>query len=248
MQLPMALALALALAGPAPQRPAPTAEQVRAAIEALEAAFRSPEPAERIGAIREHARIDAAGVLAIIARGLDDRDVEVRLEAIEALGQSRSSAALDHLLEHRKSRRQELRKQERVLPRLLVAIARHGDARAIPALTDDAQAQLLQVTLRARILGLANIRSKKSVEALFELMAVLGFVEMHAHAEDFRLALLVLTGVDRGRSLDAWKTWWAKEREQVEVPAAMPKLAQADAERWAGYWSQPRDRGDARGL
>jgi hypothetical protein len=225
--------------------PKPTPEQVRAALQALEEGLASEEPAERVAAIRENAKIDVPGVVAKIAAAVEDRSADVRLEAIDALGRSKQPSALEALLAHYKKHRIDLRKQERVLPRLLTAIARQGDARAIQPLTDDVQAQMLSPTLRARILGLGNVRTKAAVDALVELAGKIGFVEMHNHAEDFRLAMLALTGVDKGRSIDAWRTWWKAEREGFALPEEPPALAPGDATRWNDFWGS-RHRPDGR--
>jgi hypothetical protein len=231
-----AFVVALAVPRALAQERKPSPEQVRAALEALDQAFEDAEAPGRVAAIRESSKVDAPAVVARIAEALDDRSGDVRLEAIDALGRSRQPAALAALLEHHEKRRKDLRKQERVLPRLLKAIARHGDPKAIGPLTDDVQAQMLGATLRARILGLANVRTKEAVDALVALAGKIGFVEMHSHAEDFRLAMLVLTGVDKGRSTDAWKAWWASEREGFAIPDEMPALAPGDASRWTEYW------------
>lgn len=244
MSLAASIALCLTLWCPWARLPAsgpqdperPTPEQVRAALAALEEGLASPEGAERTAAIRENAKVDVPAVVAKIADALDDRNGDVRLEAIDALGRSRRESALEALLAHHKEHRVELRKQERVLPRLLTAIARHGDARALGPLTDDVQAQMLSATLRARILGIANVRTKAAVDALVALAGKVGFVEMHNHAEDFRLAMLVLTGVDKGRSIDAWKAWWKAERETFTVSEERPALAPGDAARWSEFW------------
>jgi len=220
--------------------------QVTAHIERLREAFDSGSPAQRVAALRESWRHADEGLVAQVRRGLGDRDVEVRLAAYDALGRNAHESAFAALLTHQRERRKELRTQDRDLPALLSALARRGDARAIAPLTADVQAQRLVPTIRARILGLARIRTKDSVEALMKLADEVGFVDMHNHLEDFRLALVVLSGVDHGRSLDAWREWWRGNRTTFAPPQRLSELAPADAARWREFWGEAPPSGDAR--
>ena len=215
---------------------APSADRVRAATQQLERAFEGKQAADKLVAIKAASQVVAPAVIAWIAKGLVDSNSDVRAEAIEALGRIPHDEAFKALAQHYKAESKNLRKQERVLPKLLRAIARHGNEAALAILTDDVRAQMLQETLRARILGLATVRSKKAIDAVLALVQTIGFIEMHDHAEDLRLAMYVLTGVDRGRSVEAWKTWWAEQRESFELPPKAPQLAQVDWERWIAFW------------
>lgn len=233
------LALLLALA---PQAQTPSPERVRAAVEALQAGLRSPKPALRVAAVQAEGAVDAPEVASALAVGLADADESVRVEVIDALGRLRQPTALEALLEFHKQQRRELRKQPKVLPRLLQAIARRGDERAVAVLTDDVPAQLAQATLRARLLGLGNVRSASAIEGLFKVMQAIGFAEQQQHMEDFRLSMLLLSGVDHGRSLESWITWWEASREGFAPSKEVPKLAAADWERWCTYWGIPSAR------
>jgi hypothetical protein len=220
--------------------------QAAAHLERLREAFDTGSAAQRIAALRDSWRHADEAVVAQVRRGLGDRDVEVRLAAYDALGRNAHENAFAALLTHHRERRKELRTQDRDLPALLAALARRGDARAIAPLVADVQAQRLVPTIRARILGLARIRTKDSVEALMKLADEVGFVDMHNHLEDFRLALVVLSGVDHGRSLDAWRAWWRGTRETFAPPQRVGELAPADAVRWREFWGEAPPSGDAR--
>lgn len=220
--------------------------QAAAHLERLREAFDSGSAAQRVAALRESWRHADEAIVAQVRRGLGDRDVEVRLAAYDALGRNTHESAFAALLTHHRERRKELRTQDRDLPALLAALARRGDARAIAPLTADVQAQRLVPTIRARILGLARIRTKDSVEALMKLADEVGFVDMHNHLEDFRLALVVLSGVDHGRSLDAWRGWWRGARATFTPPQRVGELAPADAARWREFWGDAPPSGDAR--
>ena len=236
MALPALLLTALLALAPPGQDVPPSPERVREVAAQLARAFESRKPPEKVAAIRAATEVVAPAVIAGIAKGLGDSSWEVRVAAIDALGLMPHDDAWKALTSHYRAQWKNLRKEERLLPRLLRAIARHGREAGIAILVDDVQAQMLQPTLRARILGLANIRSTKSVDALLALTQTIGFIDMHDHAEDFRLAMRVLTGEDKGRSVEAWRAWWSEQREGFELPSTAPALAPADAQRWADFW------------
>ncbi len=214
------------------------AEELAALVRRLREAFDSGSAPQKVAALRSSSLHADESVVAQVRRGLEDRDVDVRLATYDALGRNAHESAFAALLAHQRAKRKELRTLERDLPALLTALARRGDARALPALVDDLQAQRLVATVRARILGLARIRSKAAVEALMKLADEIGFVDMHNHLEDFRLALVVLSGVDHGRSLDAWRAWWNSARGTFEPQERMAPLAPKDAARWREHWGE----------
>lgn len=238
------LAALLALAVQTPDKTAsPEQARVQATLTQLDAAMKSGTKAtDRITALQSAAGVTDARVIALVAKGLKDREPAVELAAIDALGQTRHADALAALTAFYEGEKKNLRKDVEALPRLLTAIARHANAETVPIFLDDVQGQLQSKTVTARILGLANIRSSRSIDALFELMKAMGFIEQHTYAEDLRLALMVLTGEDKGRSIDAWQAWWSEQKKSFKVPAEMPKLPKAERSRWCAYWGLPADK------
>ncbi len=224
------------------RKDAPTAAEV---AERLRAAFESGSAPQRVLALRASAAHADAAVVEQARRGLRDRDLEVRLAAYDALGRNAHAKAFEALLEHHRDKRKELRTLDRDLPALLTALARRGDARALAPLGDDVQAQRLVPTIRARMLGFARIRNKASIEALMKLVDQVGFVDMHNHLEDFRLAMVVLSGVDRGRSVDAWRAWWSGVKQEFTPSERMAELSAQDAARWRDFWRDAPAVGDA---
>ena len=94
--------------------------------------------------------------------------------------------------------------------------------------------------VRARILGLAQIRTPASVEELFSIMRKTDRRRVQPHMGDFQLALVVLTGVDHGTDLDRWIGWWNESKKTLQVaekPSPMPEELQ---NRWNRYWGLPR--------
>ena len=221
-----------------PPRP-PEPERIAAAVSLLEAAFKTGEMADRIGAIRGGSEVLDARVVAWIAKGLKVKEPAVRVEAIEALGRMPHPDSLAALQNYYRVEKKRLRKDPSLLPRVLNALSAQGNPSAIDILLDDVQAQMVDRTLRARFYGLARIRSEQSIEAVFDLMKLVGFIEIYTYAEDFRLALVVLTGEDLGRNHDSWHAWWNANRKTFEVDPRMPKLQGGDWTRWSDYWGLP---------
>jgi hypothetical protein len=231
----------LVLAAPQRGGSTPDEQQVVAAVAEIERGLASPKASESAAVLKKHASLADARDAGAIAEALKDARADVRLEAIDALGRNALADAFTALASHYAAEKKSLRKDERALPQLLLAVARHREPRAIAILTDDVQAQLKQRTITARILGLANIRTDESLAALFTLMDKLGFLEQNTHAEDSRLALMVLTGEDRGRSLEAWRKWWAESSKTFKVAAEPAELPKPERERWRAYWGAHSD-------
>jgi len=237
------LAALLAFAPQSPDRPAPSDQaRVQAAITQLDAAFKGTKATERIAAVQGASGLADPRVIALVAKGLKDREAAVELAAIDALGKTQHADALAALTAFYNGEKKNLRKDTEALPRLLIAIARHANAETLPIFLDDVQGQLQSKTVTARILGLANIRSARAIDSLFELMKVMGFIEQHTYAEDLRLALMVLTGEDKGRSIDAWQTWWSEHSKTFKVAAELPKLPKPERSRWCAYWGLPLEK------
>jgi hypothetical protein len=215
--------------------PAPKDDPARAA--AIEQTLASGKVAEKLALLRAQKDSESAEIVKAVGKALADADVGVRVEAIEALARAKHGSALELLLAYHKEHRKALRADEVVLPKLLRAIARSGDERAVDVLADDVQGQLKPATLSARILGLGRVRSKRAADALVRVMGTIGFAEQQRHLEDFRLTFVVLTGSDQGRTFEAWSSWWSKNRESFALPRETPKLSAADQERWNAYWA-----------
>jgi len=246
------LATLAALALLLPQDTPPSEAEVTAAVERLETAFEKGKSPERISAIRESASVLDPGVVDWIDRGLRDRDPEVQAAAIEALRFMDFPAALDALHACYK-RDRKLVKHEELGGALLKAIGQHGSPSSIPILSDDPFSTQNHKAIQARILGLGNIRDEQSVEELMGLMKKVGRQKAQPYMGEFRLALMHLTGVDQGKSLDLWIKWWNGAKKDLELPAQPPLLPKQEQMRWDYYWGierinerdeRRRDRGD----
>ena len=237
-----ALALALTLA-PLQDPPRERAEP-ETSLAVLAQAFAAESPAE-IAALLQAAEPVAHPEVAVYLaeHGLRHDAQPVVLATIELLGTLQHPRALAELEEYYRRERKALRdraSQPLVAP-LLRAIARHGDEGSIPLLAEDVFAVTEREVVRARILGLAHIRSVRSVEELFGLLRKVDRKRAQPHMGEFRLALMVLTGVDRGTDQDAWIAWWNDNKKSLRVPEAPPRLPAELQKAWNKHWGLRRE-------
>ena len=216
----------------------PDPAKIQAAVSGLEKAFKpSGEAKERVEAIRAAAELPDAEIVKRIGKGLTDKDLEVQKAAIEALRWIHHPDALKELHAAAKNQKQ-YKEQPILLADLLKAIGQYGQASSIAVLTDEVWAVQEANVLRARILGLGQIRTKESVEALMELMRVAGTRKMQPMMEDFRLALAVLTGADQGSSQQLWNDWWNDNKNKLKVAEKAGELEKGLRVRWDSYWGK----------
>jgi len=243
--LPIALLTALAL----PQDiEAPTADQVKKTVTEVSEALSKGEPAARVAALAKASSVPDAAVAKAVARALTDKDASVQTAALESLRFMEHPAALEALHSCYK-RNTTLRKNDQLSGVLLKAIGQHGDPSSIAVLSDSPFSTVNGPAIKARILGLGNIRDKGSVEALVGLMKKVSRRKIEPFMGEFRMSMLRLTGHDEGTSVDLWMKWWNNNKRTfkvAEVAAPMPRMDQV---RWDDYWGneKTRKRGEKRG-
>ena len=230
------LALASVLSVPAHQEERATTERIDAAVAELEAAFKDGDSAARIAALR--ASVDALDkrVVALVAKGLNDKDREVALAACDTLGRMPHADSRKALEGFYKKEKPNLGKDEEGLVAVLKSIGRLGHPDGIATLTDDPFKATGYPVIQARFLGLGNIRSTKSLEELFSLLDKVGPNSLDRYMSDIRLALVRLTGEDRGDDSRQWQSWWQDNKKTFKVQPE-PKPMPADMQtRWDAYW------------
>lgn len=248
----MWLVLALALAPLLPQRPeraAPDRERVLDALAALEESFAKGTAEQRVEAVRQQGEVPDAKVVDWLEKALRSQEPELRQAAVQALRYQAHPDALE-LLERTLRRDRSLRDEPELHAALVKAIGQHGSEGSIDLLADDLWAVRDEPVVQARILALGHIRSAKSARALFALMRKESRERVQQRIGEFRLALVVLLGVDEGDSQDAWTKWWNDHGAKLVVAPEEPLLPQALARRWASFWGRaparerPPKRGD----
>jgi hypothetical protein len=219
----------------------PTDAQVKEAVADLKEAYASGNDDEIVAAIEENAKVNDPDIVRLVAKGLSMR-APVQIAAIRVLGWTPGKDALRQL--HRLYYRdRSLRDREDVFAALLKEIGRHGDKASVEVLSDSPFKGLTVESGRARILGLANIRTTKSLEEIVKGLRLSGDSRGRkskepVFMEDFRLAFAVLTGVDCGANRDAMDAWW-RDHKGFKVSPDRPPVPPALQERWERYWRTP---------
>lgn len=212
-------------------------QRVRSAVAELERAWKSASAGERVRAIQANADVPDAEVLKLVARGLHDKELEVQRASIEALrfaGHPDALQSLQALARDDKASRRD----PALYAALLRAIGQYGSATSIRVLGEDFWSVQDQHVLQARILGLGRIRTRESLERLFELMKTGGPQRVEPIMPDFRLALVLLTGADQGNSQAGWQGWWNDRRAQFKVEERLPELPKDLQRKWGVFWGE----------
>jgi hypothetical protein len=240
----LTLALCAGLAG-APEDPVPPdPKAVAAAVKELKQAFAGDVLEPKLSAVRAGAEVLHADVIAALAKGLKE-ERPVQEATLEALRFMPHPAALEAL--HGAYKQQpELTESKELLPFLLRSIGQHASEASIDILADEPFKASTPKSFEARILGLGRIRERRSVEELMALMQLGGRGPAVGHMQDFRLALMVLSGVDQGTAPAAWVAWWNDSKKTFEVKAEPPRLPEALQKRWDVYWGLAHEKGRAR--
>lgn len=227
--------LSLAMSPTLQDRTAVDPKRIESAVATLDTAFKTGKGEDRVRAIRGSMDVVDGKVIDGIGRGLRDTDESVRGAAVEALGRMRHPRALELLHTFVRGGREALTKDEVLFPAVLRAIGRHGDASSIEILADDPFSQRSHGAIQARIYGLGNIRSEKSVDALFDMLKKVGMNQADRYMDDIRLALVRLTGEDQGKAPEMWNKWW-RDQKNYKLPAEPVALKEVDQKAWDSYW------------
>jgi HEAT repeat protein len=214
-------------------------EQVANACALLEEAFaKDASRDDTVRALRVALELPDERVIAVMdAKGLRHEDREVRGAVAEVLGRMDHPAALTALHELVKRDKKELKDAPPRYAALLRAIARHGKESSIPILVEDPFQSPDRGVIQARILGLGHIRSPKSVDELIRLMRSTPRPRVADHMEMFRLALVQLTGVDKGTDQGLWINWYG-DQTKIEIAPEPPELPRELRKRWNMYWGR----------
>ena len=232
----LALALTAALlVAPQDPAPAPDAKKVEAAVKELKEAFAQSKPEPKVEAIRKGSEVLHSDVIEAIAKGFKEKEEPVQAATIEALRWMDHPKALDELHSTYK-RDKKLKEDEELFAGLLKAIGQHANQTSIQVLADNPFKNPTHGAIQARILGLGRIRHVDSVSELMGMMQKVGRGKSAGYMDDFRLALMVLTGKDNGKSAEMWIKWWNDNKRTLKVEPKAPKLPPQAQKKWDYYW------------
>jgi len=221
----------------------PSAERVIECVKQIESAMRSKEASERAAPLAGAAAVADPKVAAAVAKALADKEIPVRIAAIDALGRMEHRSALEELHKYYQSNKHALHEEEKLFPELLRAIGRHGHESSVTILSDDPFGQKYHKAIEARIYALGNIRSVKAVEALLDLMKIAGNGKTQPYMAELRLSLEHLTGEDRGPTRAEWLRWWNDHKSGYALPKSAPELKGASAKKWQRFWDAGGEKG-----
>ncbi|MHC4136747.1 MAG: HEAT repeat domain-containing protein [Planctomycetota bacterium] len=219
------------------------------AVKRLDGAFRKKDEILQLDAIEDSAHVEDPAVIQRIAKGLRSNSPAVKSAAMRALGKMRHPNALKALHNLYRSDRN-LRKSDDLFVLLLRSIAQHEDPSSVRILSDNPFRGLTVANGIARIMGLGNIRVKKSAEALIQAgrksaghgggRAVKASAEWEGRFDmAYRTAMTILTGEDVGLSGPAWDEWWRGNRRTLKMSPERPKVPASVQEYWEQYWKKP---------
>ncbi|MFT4537768.1 MAG: HEAT repeat protein [Planctomycetota bacterium] len=233
------LALSLLFLPTQPQEEAPDAKIVETTLDELAAALKQKEMPAKLNAIERASRVVDSKIIKAISRTLKLKDYELQRAGIEALRRMRHPDALKQL-ESAVARNKDMRKNPETFAALLRGIGQHANPKSIELLKRDIFAVKDRGAVNARLMALANIRHKDSVEALMGIMKSGARNKVAPYMDDFCLALMVLTGKDQGKSQEQWLSWWNDNKKTLVVSDRQGLLPEAMQRRWDSFWGNPR--------
>jgi hypothetical protein len=226
---------------PAPA-PVPDPAQVKSTVAALQAAYKKGEAVATAEALRAAAQCVHADVIKEVERGLAAKDRVVLVASIEALERMDHPRALDAL--EAVFDEKPLRADVDVFVALVRAIGRHGDVDSVSVLAEEPLLVLPHKVDAARIVALANIRTRESLDAVFSMMHTVGPVRGRELMGALRLSLAALTGADEGESRERWITWWNDHKRDFQVAPELGELPPLLRVEWNAFWGlEPKKPG-----
>lgn len=215
-------------------------ERVQMALADLKSALREKEPRLRAAGVDRWKTLDDSRVAKALRPALEDKTPEVRDAAISALRWMKNVGALEEL--HRFFKRaKKLRKDPEAFALLLRAIGQHGNASSIDPLTDALQGDPDKDVMRARVYGLAKIRTVESIEAIFQILKSIDKDKVQKYMGEMRIALMLLTKEDFGVAQQEWRSWWKDARRGFEIAEKIPRLPKRELAHWNRFWGNEQE-------
>lgn len=237
----LALACALILAAPQDvdaENDGPTPEEIAAALTEVRAAFANDDKSVRVEVLTRQ-RLPAPEVIELVARGLDDREAEVKQAALESLRWTEHAKALEIL--HRTCRRdKKLRRHGDLGPLLYKAIGQHGSPTSMELLEDKLFTDPLPQNIRTRLLALGRIRVPEAIEVLLDIERSARPGVTGPYRGELRMSLMQLSGIDRGVAFERWRAWWKDSKKDFEMAPKPPQLRRDEQRQWEDFWGLDR--------
>lgn len=223
------------------QQPAPTPEQIASFKPKLAAALEpGADPKVRRQMILKSRDHEDASIVAVLdAKALRHDDRDVRDQAVNCLGFMVHPDAWKVLQQMFKRDQKELESAPTRFAVMVRALARNGNPDSIPLLVEVMVRSTDSQVVRSCILGLANIRTKESVDPLMQMMRSAERPRVADVMLEMRTALHRLTGVDKGTDQDPWIDWYDEVKDTLVIPPAPPEERPFEIRRcWSLFWGE----------
>lgn len=192
----------------------------KAAAKEFEGQYSKLSDPEKIAAMKNLALLDHdLAALSIARKGLVDKSLTVREKTAALLGRMGRRNVVALLVKAMKPNEENLD----VYVAVVAALGHIGDPKAISPLTKDfwgfKERSAAIEAGQAKLAALGRIRSKKSVDALIDLLYKFGRGRQGTGrlVADGVRALAALTGQDFGQERDEWKDWWKKNKAKFKL-------------------------------
>jgi len=219
----------------------PQDEKTRAAE--LIAGFKDKDASVRVKAAEAAGDQQYVSLTSALARLLTDRELGVRLAAIESLGKREEKAARKKAAASLGARLTHLSKQKRADPEevltVIDALGSLGQPSSLKPLLDPIRLDTPKEEAAARIDAVAHIPCAASVEALIDFLAKGRRGGRQQQRKLAHKALTQLTGSNpsdhkmAGRDADRWRAWWKDHKKGFDFQALADARAEAAARKQA---------------
>ncbi len=241
-----------------PQDPVDQDAEVEVQVEEISAAEAIAQLKEIMGGkdyVAQAATLEIVGVVPDkkvvkeVAKALKSKDQMVQLAAITALRYNTDPYALKELLKQKKNKK--IVDVDELAEEYFYALGQHGNKDAVDVLSSGVWSTAKNSKIiQARILSLGHIRHIDSCEALMDLMKSTGGRRgnnMGGRATEFRMAMCVLTGEDKGGNSTSWITWWNDAKKSLKISEEEWPLWSKNLQRkWTTLWATPEEQEEAR--
>ncbi len=191
---------------------------LKALIKEFEKRYAKWSTPEKLAGTRKLAATrDEKAAEAIAKKVLKDKEIKVREEGAQILGRMGCRKAVPHLIKALKANEEELK----VYGAIINALGDVGDPRAVPVLSGDFWNQKEGAVgikmAQLKIDALGQIRSKKSVDALINMLYKGEQGAMNRLSPNLVKSLQKLTGQEIGWDRARWKDWWKKNKGRLKL-------------------------------
>lgn len=217
--------------------------------------LKSKDSSVRVRALEQAKLNQHSSLTSPLARLVSDKELGVRLGAIEALAarteeKARRKAA--STLASRLKRLSKTRGDQDELHLLIESLGMLGEAVGIKPLIDPIEVEMDMDEVKLRLQAVANVPHEQAVEALIDFLAKGRRNGRGPHRREAHNALRHLTGGNpqdhrnSGKDADRWRAWWKDNKKTIDLEAVAEARHAAAAEKAAKAERKKKKREDAK--